>query len=293
MQVIDIIFSDAEDIKKMITAVVLLVGLLGTVGKKLIHEVPLYLSSSIEVALMSERERWKYSCMNIIGLASGIWIMNLTISWISQTEKIKAIFMFMVSLFMAGLFILLLVVAGKWLYRKIKECHIGRFGAALIKALYDKVTKKYQEKKQRKEKIKRRNGRLKQWIKEKWTETAGVKKDTAFNFYKWFIYGTLLIDLTASGAITYEGIGQRLGVSTLLTVFTIQTFVCIISIKRQGKKASIVFFSPENHKNIYIYLKNDQGNYICGNNRIMEECTEYYVIPQEQILDKKLKMADK
>lgn len=285
-RIADILYSNVESIKNIIAIVATIGSLLMAVWKIIIYEVPLYLSSSIEIALMSRQEQWKYSCLNIIVLAISVWIMNLGIGWLSRTDKIKEICMFIMFFTLIELSGLVIVSIGKWGYKKIKECHVGRFGIVLIKVLVNKVTrKKGQKKKQLKEKKNR-------WICEKWRETVVDKKDQGFNFYTWLLLGIILLNITVSGAMTYEGMKQRVLVSTILTFITMNIILELLSIKKQEREASIIFFSPENHKNIYIYLKNDQGNYICGNNKTMEECTEYYVIPPEHILNKKLKLVD-
>lgn len=287
MRIADILYTNAESIKNIIAMVATIGSLLMAVWKILIYEIPLYLSSSIEIALMSRQEQWKYSCLNIIVLAISIWVMNLGIGWLSRTDKIKEVCAFIMFFSLFELSGLLIVGIGKWGYKIIKKCHIGRFGAALIKAFCSKVTRNGDQKRKKQQKEKKNK-----WVWEKWRETAVDKKDKGFNFYTWLLLGIILFNITVSGAITYEGIKQRVLVSSILTIITMEIILGLISIKKQVRKASIIFFSPENHKNIYIYLKNNQGSYICGNNKIMEECTEYYVIPQEHILDKKLKLVD-
>lgn len=287
MRIADILYTNAESIKNIIAMVATIGSLLMAVWKILIYEIPLYLSSSIEIALMSRQEQWKYSCLNIIVLAISIWVMNLGIGWLSRTDKIKEVCAFIMFFSLFEISGLLIVGIGKWGYKNIKKCHICRFGAALIKAFCSKVTRNGDQKRKKQPKEKKNK-----WVWEKWRETAVDKKDKGFNFYTWLLLGIILFNITVSGAITYEGIKQRVLVSTILTIITMEIILGLISIKKQVRKASIIFFSPENHKNIYIYLKNNQGSYICGNNKIMEGCTEYYVIPQEHILDKKLKLVD-
>lgn len=282
-QIADILYTNAEMIKNVIAIMATGGSLLVAGWKVLIYELPLYLSSSIEIALMSKQEQWKYSCVNIVILAVGIWIMNLGIGWLSRTEKTKEIFAYMLLFSLLELCILLIVSIGKWGCEKIKKWHIERFGAALKNALRGKI------KITRKSNQEKKNNRI--W--EKVIKFVKNRNDDVFNFYSWLVLGLLLFNIAVSGALTYEGIKQRLLTSAILTCITIEIIVGTISAKKKRKSASIVFFSPENHKNIYIYLKNDQGNYICGNNMIMEECTEYYVIPQEHILERKLKLLDK
>ena len=87
-RIADILYSNVESIKNIIAIVATIGSLLMAVWKIIIYEVPLYLSSSIEIALMSRQEQWKYSCLYIIVLAISVWIMNLVIGWLSRRDKI-------------------------------------------------------------------------------------------------------------------------------------------------------------------------------------------------------------
>lgn len=287
MRIADILYTNVESIKNTVAIVATIGSLLMAGWKIVIYDIPLCRSSSIEIALMSRQEQWKYSCLNIITLAISVWIMDLGIGWLSRTNEIKEIYVVIMLFSLLEVSLLFVIGIGNWGYKMIKGLHISRFGISLIKELRNKkaITGKQKSKKQTAEKESI-------WICEKWRETAVDKKGKVFNFYTCLLLGIIMFNITASGAITYEGMKQRILVSTVLTVITMQVIVGLISMKKQVWKASIIFFSPENHKNIYIYLKNNQGYYICGNNKTMEECTEYYVIPQEHILDKKLKLVE-
>lgn len=289
MQVANILYTNAENVQKILAIVAAIGSMLVATWRILIFVIPFYLSSNIEIALMSKQEQWKYSCLNIMVLSISIWIMNLGIGWLSWTENIKKVCMLVLFFSLVELTLLSIMSVGKWLYGKIRECHIGRFGIVLMKALFGKIGRNRDHK--RKKPLKEKKNK---WIYEKWIETANDKKHCDYNFYTWLLLGLFLFDIAMSGAITYDrGVKQRLWVSAMLTGITIEIIVGMIIMKKQTKKASIIFFSPENNKNIYIYLKNNQGKFICGNSKIMEECTEYYVIPQEHILDKKLKLTSK
>lgn len=242
-QIADILYTHAEIIKNVIAIMATGGSMLVAGWKVLIYEVPLYLSSSIEIALMSKQEQWKYSCVNIVILAVGIWIMNLGIGWLSRTEKTKEIFAYMLLFSLFELCILLIVSVGKWVCEKIKKLHIERFSATLINALHGKI------KITRKNNQEKKNNRI--W--EKVIKFVKNRNDNAFNFYSWLVLGLLLFNIAVSGALTYEGIKQRLLTSAILTCITIEIIVGTISAKKKRKSASIVFLALKTIK-IFIYI---------------------------------------
>lgn len=66
--------------------------------------------------------------------------------------------------------------------------------------------------------------------------------------------------------------------------------IICVAFNKKTLHAKMSFYSEKYQKNLYVYTITDKGIYICGDSARMEKRTECYVIKEEDILDKQIKL---
>lgn len=124
-----IICENFENTESILAIVATIGGFLLAAGKAFISFVSIYLSSDIEIALMSKRERLKYSIINYTVLTCSIFIMNIGMGWLIKSEKAKEICFAIMMIALVVLLILFIV----YIYRQLRKIHLVRFISMVIK----------------------------------------------------------------------------------------------------------------------------------------------------------------
>lgn len=70
----------------------------------------------------------------------------------------------------------------------------------------------------------------------------------------------------------------------------VEVIIIYVAFNKKTPQAKMSFYSEKYQKNLYVYTITDKDIYICGDSPHMEKRTECYVIKEEDILDKQIKL---